>query len=1521
MNLLRPTLIFLILLSFSKIFAQNNLDRSVLLTASIQESPAKITLNWPSYAAATKYYIYKKGKDESFWLNSPDSVVGTATSYVDTKVSVGVSYEYRVIRIAPTVGFGYIFAGIKIPETDTKGGMLVLMEDTYLGQLTAEKDQLIQDLTNDGWSVYFDTVKRTDSVTVVKNKIVEYYKSVKNLKSLFLVGRVPVPYSGNIYPDGHPDHLGAWPTDGYYADMVGTWTDTDVNNPGATRLENKNIPGDGKFDNSTFPAYLKLQVGRVDMYNMPSFGTELDLLKRYFKKNHDFKIKKNTAQRRALIDDNFPGYNIAIAGFRNFSPLVGTGNVVDNITGTADYRTNMLTGSYLWSCGAGGGSYTSCGGVTTSTDYVNDSLQTIFTMLAGSYFGDWDVPNNMLRAPIASKSPTLVSFWGGIPSWALHHMALGENIGYSTQITQSNNGIVYDGGFNGSYARVHIALMGDPSLRMHIVAPPTAFNASKTGSIVSMNWMPSPDTIIGYNVYRLHPVSKEILKLNKSIITATSFNDTTDTNISYYYMARAVKLENTPSGTYYNMSLGSGANVTGGTTQTIDVFANNVTFPKYFGCGKPVSPTVRVGNKGIQNITSLVIEFKVDNNAPSTYSWSGTILSGALVDINLPEISNLSYGSHLLTINILKPNNISDGFVSDNTLATTFDYKSGTEFTVDINTDDYGSEVMFQIVDDVDNKVIISESGLPSNANFNKTYCLPKGCYFFSISDIYGDGICCNSGNGDYTLTIDGLQPYIGNGNYGYGSYVHFCVTDCESVANVSVVASTSPGKNVANSTVNVCAGKSVTLGATANSGAIFKWSSNSADGPTTTVFPTQTTVYTLTTTMPNNCVVTSKVTVVVVPNPTANAGTDIGICKGESTTLVASGGNSYSWNNGVKTAENLVTPTVSTNYIVTVTNSEGCSATDLVTVTVKDIPIVDAGNDVAICLGKTANLVATGATDYIWSNGTQNAMTSVNPSITTTYTVFGTKNGCTAKDSVKVTIKPLPTVGISSPTSICLGQTISIISTGGNTFLWNNGMTTSFINVSPTQTTTYTVTVTNLDGCSNTGQTQLTVKKLPTITITPDVTICSGQTANLTASGGTDYTWSNNETNETISVTPTTTSTYTVTVTNSEGCSDTKSVKVNVVPSLTASITGTTIICNGSSTALSASGGTSYLWNNGETTDKIVVSPNTTSTYSVTVSSGTCSSQTSIIVIVNPKPIINPTASNMFICEKDSTTISASGGNKYLWSNGSTNSSQKVAPSSTTQYTVTVTNVEGCTSSDKILITVKALPNADIIGNKPICVGESLTLEVLLVSNNQYKWSSGSNTNKAIVTPNQTTTYSVSITDNVGCTNLSSVQVVVNPLPIVNLGQDTIKTQIGKSATLDAGSGQTNYLWSNGSSAATIVVNEPSANYCVTVTNQFGCKASDCVYVKFINTGLDELNDWGIKLFPNPTMDVLNIQCSDLKRDLKVMIFGVNGQLVKEQKMTDLQLTIDVANFSSGLYLIRFISNEGAKEGLFVKQ
>lgn len=1520
MKLLKLSILSLIFLSLNNLFAQNNLDRSVLLTASIQESPAKITLNWTSYPAATKYYIYRKGKDESFWHSSPDSTLGTATSYVDTKVNVGVTYEYRVIRIAPTVAYGYIFAGIKIPETNSKGGMLVLMEDTYLSQLTAEKDQLIQDLTNDGWSVYFDTVKRTDSVTTVKNKILQYYKTKKNLKSLFLVGRVPVPYSGDIYPDGHPDHKGAWPSDGYYGDMDGFWSDTEVNNSSASRPENKNIPGDGKFDNSVFPANLKLQVGRVDMYNMTSFGTELDLLKRYFKKNHDFKIKKNTALRRALIDDNFQGYNIAIAGFRNFSPMVGTSNVVDNVTGTADYRTNMLAGSYLWSCGAGGGSYTSCGGVTTSADYVNDSLQTIFTMLAGSYFGDWDVANNMLRAPLASKSPTIVSFWGGIPSWALHHMALGENIGFSTQVTQGNNGIAYDGGFNGSYSRVHIALMGDPSLRMHIVAPPQSFIASKTNNVISMNWMPSPDTIIGYNVYRQHPITKEFTKLNSSIVTNTSYNDTIETNLSYYYMARAVKLENTPSGTYYNMSLGAGSTVNGGTVQTLDVFANSITFPQYFGCGKPVSPTLSVGNKGVQSINSLTIEYKIDNNATSTFGWTGSLASGSLVEISIPEISNLSYGIHNISINILKPNNNSDAYNLDNSISTSFNYNSGTQFTVDINTDDYGSETKFQIIDDVDNKVIISENGLPSNSNFNRTYCLPKGCYTFSIADIYGDGICCNSGNGDYTLTIEGLAPYAGNGNFGYGSFVHFCVTDCETLANVAVSASNSPGKNVANSSINVCSGKAVTLGATANSGAIFKWANNAANGAVTTVAPTQTTTYVLTTTMPNSCVVTSKVTVNVIPLPIANAGADVAICKGFSTILVATGGNSYVWSNGINVAENTVSPSISTNYIVTVTNNEGCSATDVVTVTIKDNPTVDAGNDVSICQGQSANLVATGATDYLWNNGIQIANNPVSPNISTTYTVIGTKNGCSATDTVRVTVKSLPTPVVTSPVTICQGEIATIVATGGSMYSWNNGMTTAQIVVKPTQTINYVVTVTNSDGCSSSTQTTVTVNKLPTITISPESTVCSGQSASLSASGGSSYKWSNNETTATINVTPSSTTTYTVTVTSNEGCSDTKSVTVNVVPSLTASVSGNTIICNGSSTVLTASGGTSYLWSNGEKTDKILVSPTVQSSYSVTVSSGTCSSQTTVTVIVNPKPTINLSATSLIICEKDSTTLSVTGGNKYQWSNGSTASSQKIAPNATTEYTVTVTNVEGCSATEKVLITVRALPVATISGNHPICIGESLTLEAPLNNNYQYNWSNGLNTNKIVVSPNQSSSFTVSISDNFGCKNTSTVQVVVNPLPTVDLGQDTIKVQLGNPATLDAGSGNSSYLWSNGSTTSSIVVNEPSNNYCVTVTNQFGCKAQDCIFVKFTNTGLDELREWGISIFPNPTLDILNIRSSE-NRDFKIMIFGINGQLLKEQVMENSEVSIDVSTFAAGIYPIRFVDKENTKDGYFIKQ
>jgi hypothetical protein len=90
---------------------------------------------------------------------------------------------------------------------------------------------------------------------------------------VFLLGRIRVPYSGDIYPDGHPDHEGAWPADVYYADMNGAWTDNAVNVTVANDERHRNVPEDGKFDQSVLPTDVELQIGRVDFANMPAFAS------------------------------------------------------------------------------------------------------------------------------------------------------------------------------------------------------------------------------------------------------------------------------------------------------------------------------------------------------------------------------------------------------------------------------------------------------------------------------------------------------------------------------------------------------------------------------------------------------------------------------------------------------------------------------------------------------------------------------------------------------------------------------------------------------------------------------------------------------------------------------------------------------------------------------------------------------------------------------------------------------------------------------------------------------------------------------------------------------------------------------------------------------------------------------------------------------------------------------------------------------------------------------------------------
>ena len=407
---------------------QSSSDPAVQISVSVQVNPAQITLNWIGNVTSSQYQVFRKLKSSLTWITAIANLNGTTNQYIDNAVSVGINYEYKIARSgAGYVGYGYVNSGIRVPEIENRGKLILMVDSSFILPLANELSRFIKDVEGDGWEVIRHNVLRTGSVTHVKNLILnDYAIDSTNIKALFLFGHIPVPYSGNINPDGHPDHLGAWPADVYYGDVDGIWTDVSVNSTTASPARTQNVPGDGKFDQSIVPGNVELQVGRVDFNGMPSFTlTEQQLLQNYLNKNHEYRKKIFAPNKQAVIDDNFGYFNseaFAASGYKNFAPLVGSSNIF-----VADYFTSLTANSYLWSYGCGGGTYNSAGGIGTTANFASANLKGVFTMIFGSYFGDWDSQDNFLKAPLA-QGKVLTNVWSGRPHYQFHHMGLGENI-------------------------------------------------------------------------------------------------------------------------------------------------------------------------------------------------------------------------------------------------------------------------------------------------------------------------------------------------------------------------------------------------------------------------------------------------------------------------------------------------------------------------------------------------------------------------------------------------------------------------------------------------------------------------------------------------------------------------------------------------------------------------------------------------------------------------------------------------------------------------------------------------------------------------------------------------------------------------------------------------------------------------------------------------------------------------------------------------------------------------------------
>jgi hypothetical protein len=178
----------------------------------------------------------------------------------------------------------------------------------------------------------------------------------------------------------------------------------------------------------------------------------------------------------------------------------------------------------------------------------------VFTLIFGSWLGDWDHEDNFMRSILAAPTCTLATAWSGRPHWFVHPLGQGETIGYVTRLTQNNTGL-YQNQVNNSANAIHIALMGDPTLRLHPVAPAAALSGAITSTGAQLAWAESTDRVVGYHVYRATPANPNFTRVTETPVAHAAFLDR-NAIPGATYMVRAVKLESTPSGSYYNASQG-----------------------------------------------------------------------------------------------------------------------------------------------------------------------------------------------------------------------------------------------------------------------------------------------------------------------------------------------------------------------------------------------------------------------------------------------------------------------------------------------------------------------------------------------------------------------------------------------------------------------------------------------------------------------------------------------------------------------------------------------------------------------------------------------------------------------------------------------------------------------------------------------------------------------------------------------------------------------------------------------------
>jgi gliding motility-associated-like protein len=707
-------------------------------------------------------------------------------------------------------------------------------------------------------------------------------------------------------------------------------------------------------------------------------------------------------------------------------------------------------------------------------------------------------------------------------------------------------------------------------------------------------------------------------------------------------------------------------------------------------------------------------------------------------------------------------------------------------------------------------------------------------------------------------LTGNGGATYIWNGPNGFSSFaqnptISNVTVPASGIYTLIASAGTCSASTTASITVNalptptagsnnpVCVGSSINF--TGSSASTYTWSgpnsfASSSQNPNIGVAAlVNGGIYTFSVTDVNGCVngTTTMLTinslpVIGVTHPT--------VCVNQTINLSSNGGVSYSWTGPLGFTSPAQNPTIanattgmSGAYTVLVTDANTCTNTAVANVTVLTLPTPNIISNSPVCAGGNLNLNGSGGSTYAWSGPNGFSSATQNPTIsnvtvpaTGMYTLVASAGTCSASTTASVTINALPTPTAGSNSPVCVGSPITFSGSSAVSYTWSGPASFASNLQNPnigaaavSNGGAYTFSVTDVNGCVNGTTTNLTINTLPVIAVN-NPTVCVNQTINLTSNGGVSYSWNGpagfasgvqnpNIANSTLAMS----GAYTVLVTDANTCTNTAIANVSVLTLPVPLINSNSPVCFGSTLTLSGSGGAAYAWAGPNGFFSLVQNPSITNVtlpangiYTLVASAGNCTASTTSSITINALP--TPTAqSNSPVCVNQPINFTGSGATSYTWTGPASFNTTVQNPSvgsatlaNAGQYTLTVTDVNGCRNFTTVNVTVNTLP-VIAVNNPTVCVNQTMNL----TSNGgvAYAWTGPAGFSSAVQNPsipNATSPmsgpYFVTVTSAQGCTNTATSNATVYPLPTPNIVSNS-PVCVGGTLNL-MGNGGASYSW-----------------------------------------------------------------------------------------------------------------------------